>query len=483
MILLGGPSGNVVGGETPDAGNLISGNAERGVVLEGARTTDNEIIGNIIGADVTGMKPLGNEVSGVVIMDAASNNVIGGSTAAARNLLSGNGQYGVQLQDPGTSGNRVQGNYIGTNANGTAAVPNAKDGVVIGNGASDNLIGGESPGERNLISGNGEIGVNLSRSEDYAGDGATANRVLGNYIGTDVTGAKALGNGQFGVHIGFGVYDNVVGGEKPGVRNIISGNGSAGILIKSLGTTGNSVLGNTIGADVTGTRSIPNALDGVAICCAASGNTVGGEVPGEGNLISGNSRAGVWMERAGTTRNRVVGNTIGADASGAGPLGNLAGGVEFTGGSQGNILGPGNSILFNGVAGVIVSGPVTLHNTITRNAIHHNSGPPIVFADSPRPIDPPVLDRYVDATRTLTGVACPSCRVEVFANPDAQPAGTIYLAAVTADASGAFMLALSSPPPLPFLDATVTDPPGTTSEFSSGLNTDRARIYLPSVLR
>ena len=181
----------------------------------------------------------------------------------------------------------------------------------------------------------------------------------------------------------------------------------------------------------------------------------------------------------------MVGNTIGADASGAGHLGNLAGGVEFTRGSQGNVLGPGNSIVFNGVAGVIISGETTLRNTITRNSIHHNGGPPIDFVDMPQPIGPgrrPSIGTMA-ASRTLTGHACAGCRVEVFANPDAQPAGTVYLAAATANAAGAFTLTLSSPPPLPFLHATATDPRGTTSEFSSGLNTNRPRIYLPSVLR
>ena len=244
VALIDGPSGNVVGGEMPAARNVISGNAEHGVFMQGAGTTANEVKGNYIGTDVTGALSVGNGAAGVSIIFGANRNLIGGNEAGARNLLSGNGWYGVQLQDPGTSGNRVQGNYIGTNANGTAKIPNAKDGVVIANGASDNLVGGETPGERNLISGNGEIGVNLSRDATYAGNGATANRVLGNYIGTDVTGTQAMGNGQFGVHIGFGVYDNVVGGEKPGMRNIISGNASAGVLIKSLGTTGNSVLGN-----------------------------------------------------------------------------------------------------------------------------------------------------------------------------------------------------------------------------------------------
>jgi len=483
VALIDGPSGNVVGGETPTARNLISGNAEHGVFMQGAGTTANEVKGNYIGTDVTGALPVGNGAAGISIIFGANRNLIGGNEAGARNLLSSNGWYGVQLQDPGTSGNRVQGNYIGTNANGTAKIPNAKDGVVIGNGASDNLVGGETPGERNLISGNGEIGVNLSRTATYAGDGATANRVLGNYIGTDVTGTQAMGNGQFGVHIGFGAYDNVVGGEKPGMRNIISGNASAGVLIKSLGTTGNSVLGNYIGTDVTGTRAIPNEFRGVAIRFGASGNVVGGEAPGEGNLISGNAEAGVWIQDYGTTRNRAVGNTIGADASGAGPLGNLQGGVMFSDGSQGNILGPNNSIVFNNLGGVIISGETTLHNTITRNVIHHNGGLPIDFVDLPLPIGPPALDKYADASHTLTGLACPSCRVEIFANPDAQPAGTVYLAAAIANAAGAFTLTLSSAPPLPFLHATTTDPQGTTSEFSVGLNTGQVRVYLPSVVR
>ena len=483
VALIDGPSGNVVGGETSAARNIISGNAEHGVFMQGAGTTANEVVGNYIGTDVTGALPVGNGAAGISIIFGANLNLIGGNEPGARNLLSGNGWYGVQLQDPGTSGNRVQGNYIGTNANGTAAIPNAKDGVVIANGASDNLIGGEAPGERNLISGNGEIGVNLSRDETYPGDGAAANRVLGNYIGTDVTGTRAVGNGQSGVHIGFGAYDNVVGGAGAGMRNIISGNGNAGVLIKSLETTGNSVLGNYIGTDVTGTRAIPNEFRGVAIRFAANGNVVGGEAPGEGNLISGNREAGVKIQDPGTSRNRVVGNTIGADASGSGHLGNLGSGVEFAGDSQGNTLGPGNSIVFNDLGGVIIRGQTTLHNTITRNRIHHNGGLPIVFVDLPLPIDPPALGRYADASHTLTGLACPSCRVEIFANPDAQPAGTVYLAAATANAAGTFTVTLSSAPPLPFLHATTTDPQGTTSQFSSGLNTNRARIYLPITLR
>ena len=476
VALIDGPSGNVVGGETPAAANLISGNAGHGVFLQGAGTTGNEIMGNIIGADVTGAQPLGNGLNGVLILDRASSNVVGGSTAGARNLISANGLYGVQLQDPGTAGNRVQGNIIGTDVDGAASLSNAKDGVIICFGASDNLIGGALPAEGNLVSGNGEIGVNINKD-------VTGNRVLGNTIGTDVTGTAAVGNGGPGVLIGFGAYDNVVGGAEPGMGNLISGNGSAGILIKNLGTTGNRVLGNTIGADTAGASALPNAYDGVAIAFDASGNFIGGEAAGEGNLISGNDGTGVWMQDAGTTGNRVSGNIIGAGLAGASPLGNLQGGVEFLGGSHGNILGPNNLIVFNDVGGVIISGATTLRNTITRNVIHHNGGLPIDFVDIPPSIDPPALEQYSAGSLTLTGRACTGCRVEVFANPDAQPAGTVYLAATTANSAGAFTVTLSSRPPSSFLHVTATDPPGTTSEFSAGLNIHLRTIYLPAVLR
>ena len=359
--------------------------------------------------------------------------------------------------------------------------------MVIANGASDNLIGGETPGERNLISGNGEIGVNFSRNATYAGDGATANRVLGNYIGTDVTGTQALGNGQFGVHIGFGAYDNVVGGAEAGMRNVISGNAKAGVLIKNPGTTGNHVLGNYIGTDVTGTRAVPNAMDGVAICFAASGNIVGGEAPGEGQpdqrqplrpvygfRIPAQLATGWWATSSAPTH-RVQAIWATWRAASSSPLG-----------SQGNVLGPNNSIVFNGLAGVIISGTTTLRNTITRNSIYQNDGPPIDFVDTPEPTGPvglPALERYAPASRTLTGRACVGCRVEVFANPDAQPAGTIYLGRCHRERDRRVHADAQRPPPLPFLHATATDPQGTTSEFSSGLNTNRARIYLPSVLR
>jgi len=138
------------------------------------------------------------------------------------------------------------------------------------------------------------------------------------------------------------------------------------------------------------------------------------------------------------------------------------------------------------VAGVIIRGATTLRNTITRNLIHHNTGLPIDFVDMPQPVGPvgaPVLGEFAGESSLLKGKACAGCRVEVYANPDAQPAGTVYLATATANAAGEFTLALGGAPPLPFLHATATDGQGTTSEFSSGLATGARRVYLPVTLR
>src|SRR6185295_18010727 len=89
----------------------------------------------------------------------ASNNTIGGTTTAARNIISGHASQGIAIVNTGTTGNLVQGNFIGTNVNGTAAVSNGS-GVGITN-APGNTIGGAVAGARNVISGNIGDGVGI----------------------------------------------------------------------------------------------------------------------------------------------------------------------------------------------------------------------------------------------------------------------------------------------------------------------------------
>jgi titin len=232
---------------------VISGNAVNGVEIILAGATANSVQGNFIGTDATGSSSLGNGV------------------------ISGNLE-GVTIDDPGAQGNLVQGNYIGTDVTGTSAIAN-RTGVLIITSAN-NTIGGTTSGARNVISGNAIHGV------EFVGAGATGNQVQGNFIGTDVSGTAAIGNGEAGV----GVDDapnNTVGGTTAEARNIISGNEDHGVRMRSAGATGNLVQGNYIGTDVNGMSALPNGSHGVLVENAPS-NTIGGTTAEARNVISGN---------------------------------------------------------------------------------------------------------------------------------------------------------------------------------------------------
>ena len=172
-ILLYGSDGNTVGGAAAGAGNLISGNAGFGLHIDSS--SSNVVLGNYVGVTASGIVDLGNNGDGIVIQDS-SNNTIGGTTAAARNVVSGNAGLGISLDNAGTTGNVVSGNYIGVGADGTTAIGNDNNGIRVNNGAANNTIGGTAAGAGNLISNNQWGGI-------YLIDGGTAgagNRMLGN---------------------------------------------------------------------------------------------------------------------------------------------------------------------------------------------------------------------------------------------------------------------------------------------------------------
>ena len=184
---------NTIGGSSAAERNVISGN-DYGVVISGAGTTGNTVKGNYIGTNAAGTAIIPDTARGVVIAGGAQNNTIGGSSAAERNVISGNGIRRGTSSDAGTSGNTVKGNYIGTNAAGTAAVANGYGAWSSEAGAQNNTIGGSSAGERNVISGNNVAGVLIS------GTGTNGNTVKGNYIGTNAAGTAALPNNTGVLH-------------------------------------------------------------------------------------------------------------------------------------------------------------------------------------------------------------------------------------------------------------------------------------------
>jgi len=216
--------------------------------------------------------------------------------------FSGNG-----IRIDGCDGNIVQGNFIGTDANGSSAQPNAQHGVFILDGASNNQIGGTSAAERNLISGNGFCGIVVGTGSLQ---NSTANVIQGNFVGTDASGDAALGN-DCGIDIS-GEAGNQIGGSAPGAGNVISGNrntsgGAAGVRIFNKTATDNVVEGNLIGIGVSG-AALGNGGDGVTLGQGSSNNTIGGTNSGSGNTIAFNLRHGIEIDSG--TGNAILGNAI-----------------------------------------------------------------------------------------------------------------------------------------------------------------------------
>jgi CSLREA domain-containing protein len=443
-----GASNNTIGGTVAGARNVISGNnapgTVAGILIEHSATTMNLVQGNYIGTDVTGTGALGNNGHSVRIEGGSSSNLIGGTTAAARNVIWGG--CGVlnspQWGGPTTTLSQVQGNFIGTDFTGTADLGNIFSGVAIQGGASSNTIGGIVAAARNVISGNG-AGVSLSTS----GYGfPTMNQVQGNFIGTDFTGTIALGNGN-GVVIASGAFSNTIGGTDSGARNVISGNKNWGVVITNanyvggpdLGaTTINQVQGNYIGTAVNGTAALGNSNSGMLITTPASNNTIGGTASGAGNIIAFNGGAGVRMDNTGGTGNAFRRNSIhdnGGLGIDLGPAGVTA-----------NDVGDGDS------------GPNNLQNFPVLTSATSGGGNTTIMG-------------------TLNSTANTSFTLEFFANSAADPScfgeGQTFIGStnVTTDGSGNASINVTFPTGVPLgqvITSTATDPNGNTSEFSGG---------------
>jgi hypothetical protein len=380
------------------------------------------IEGNFIGTNTAGTAALPNGASGIALV-LGHNTRIGGITPAARNLISGNAGDGVAITSPT---NTVQGNFVGTDVTGTVAIGNRGAGV---SSIGGNLIGGNTAAARNIISGNND-GI------DVAGD-----VVQGNFIGTDLTGTIAVRNLNAGVNSGGAIIGGLTStpGTAPG--NVISGNGIAGLLI--FGAT--LVTGNTIGADITGTHPLGNGL-GISIVDVA-GSTVGGMEGGAGNIIAFNGtsceaeHAGVIVSGSGATRNAILGNSIFSNAG----------------------LGIDLVIVFDGPCGITANdncdadlGPNNLQNY-----------PVLTFATSG--------GGRTAIQGSLNSTPNGTFSIEFFDNHQCHPSGNgsgeIFIGStnVTTDANCTAPIAVIFPvnvQPGHVITATATDSGGNTSEFS-----------------
>ncbi len=466
----------------------ISVRPPTGEFLTGVLITGNKI-GNMIPLGIID-KPNGG---GIKLQDTGSS-VIGGDTAAERNVIAGNTGYGIYILDGAT--NLVRGNYIGVKADGVTALPNSS-GVYVSN-SNGNTIGGITAGRRNVISGNTSNGVFV------VGDD---NVVMGNYVGTDISGTVAVPNGNIGVRIGNGgaavSAGNIIGGSAAGQGNLISGNGSYGIqaVVSDLTT----IQGNTIGLDITKTAAMPNNY-GISLSSALN-NVIGGTVAGAANVISGNTRQGIFVG-SDCLNTSIRGNFIGVNSSGQ-AFGNGMDGIVVQYASDTNIGGVDdpyeNIIAYNGGNGIEIE---SAYAKVMGNKIYGNSQLGIdVWRQIPQqgvtPNDPdesddiqnfPVIKKvsFPSQGGVLLAVEVPTLEgeqvdVSLFASDTCDPSGhgegQVYLGHVTDIAVGGlaeFVINLPLPEAYMYYTAIAWGPSNGQSEFSACKS---ASTYLPSIFR
>ena len=355
--------GSLIGGTSPGAGNLVSANGYDGLQI---RAPGILIQGNTIGTDLTGTNDLFNGQNAILINDTAPFCQVGGTNAAARNIASGNNGIGVL-----SSSNVIQGNYVGVGADGRTIVGAPAFGIATGGLTTGNLLGGDKVGAGNVVAGQFGDGIRIAGSNQV---------VQGNFIGTDATGTLPRPNHINGTIFG---NNNLIGGLTPGAGNLISGNGSTGLDISDTAATGNTIQGNFIGTDLTGTNALPNGNTGLSIEYAA-GNLIGGTSPGSRNVISGNGGYGLGIVYDSASNNVVQGNYVGLAADGATALPNFAGLRTVNAHDNligGTVAGARNIIAQNQRYGISAIGGASTNNAFLGNSIFGNGWSGIDLAE------------------------------------------------------------------------------------------------------
>ena len=524
-----GASSNII------EGNVLSSNSGYGVYLFTSvgfdatiRQNANIIRNNLIGLNAAGTAALGNRNSGVYVGDDSINTQVGPGNVISGNSASGaDTVFGVNIggyvgsQTAYITGNRVIGNRIGTNAAGTAALPNAGGGVQVTT-SNGTIVGGPNGnpatpgGDGNLISGNVTAGIRLKDSIGF-GTGTSNIVIRNNWIGLNAAGTAALPNDS-------GIYfSNSANNFTVGPNNVISGNKTNGVLIEASVTASqpsqqvrlNTITGNYIGTDASGNAAVPNQR-GIQLTGGTFNNTI------SSNGIANNTLGGIYFapdtsaSPKSPTQNTITGNTMKANgavgialtpgsssntigAAGAGNIieGHTSSGIEVQSGSNsikanelrqnqvgilinnaagntigGSTLAEGNNLHNNTLHGVLVNGSSATGNRISHTITAANGGRGIALAGGG---NAPIANARVSVTPpasgfTLTGTvsscAAPGCVLEIFTS-DSPPVdeGPAFLNSVNPAANGAFSVDITGCKH--YLIFTLTDGAGNTSEFIS----------------
>ncbi len=453
VFVAGSSTGNTIGenltGRSGVVSNVISGNAGNGITLSGSSA--NTVQDNRIGTGPAGQASMPNRHNGIAITGRSHANEIGGTTFVDSatgqannptgskgtvtpvfvvpplgNLISSNGLNGV-LIDAGAGHNELNGNFIGTTANGDASLGNGANGVWIDSANFNSLVGCKFVNNPfvyyNVVSGNKQDGLRITDARgtvvqgNFFGIGANNTAIVGNRLdgilvqgssaGTQVGGVIPLGNvsagnGRNGIEVtgrvsGFTTFNTFGGllafkGAAPNGRdgllitatgggnlvrtNVFSGNRSNGIEL------GGNASGVTVDPDIAGLNTkgnspLPNGGDGLRIDGTAHGNVIGGSLSSviPQDTFSGNAGYGVAIS-AGAHANRVFASFIGTEVLGLSALGNQKGGVLLTGHARANVIGirsmrPANLVSGNTGIGVLLRAGTT-RNLIINNYIGLN---------------------------------------------------------------------------------------------------------------
>lgn len=347
-------------------GNAIYANGLEGVVLE-SEANDNVVVANLIGLATPNGALQGNAANGIAVRSSRRNTIGGTLPATVNDPVYGNviaaNINGISLEDIAATtpddGNVVLGNTI---RNNVAA------GIVVDN-AHAQMIGGALTTDANSITLNGGNGIDVR-------NGSRAIVVSGNYVGTNASRVLGLGNGGVGIRVLQSNETRVGGDSGAGEGNIVTGNGSDGVVITRIDDAGeisgqaseNVVQGNTIRA---------GKADGIRIT-AASGNLVGSTEEGFGNTVVSNAFDGMRID-TGADGNTVLGNIFGGAVS----LGNGGAGIRVIASLENQIgsgdAGGGNTISRNSGAGIVIdqargtdfaNGNVVAGNTVDSNLSH-----------------------------------------------------------------------------------------------------------------
>lgn len=441
-----------VGGNTVRGLNITNATSS-GIFLNAANGVGGNVVqGNLLGTDAEGSAGLGNQ-NNLFILD--SGNTIGGRLPADRNVLSGAGNAAVLLT--GGADNVIVGNLIGTNPAGTAAVAGQSFGVFLSQNVRDTRIGGPDPADRNVIAAGRGAGITVGNALPHV--------IQGNRIGTDVTGTVAIPN-FIGINLGHG------GGAAPLIDgNLIADNTSDGIAISN-GTAveirNNTIRGNA-GMGINHFNGSNTYIHNNLI--AQNGTTTlhagvrvhgdGADVRVQGNEIRDNVGDGVFASSLPGAPRKLIGGRAAGEGNAIFANGQRGVYVQFGEGIE--IVG--NSMANNGRLGIALGGggivPTPNDPTDTDTGPNGLQNYPVLTVAESRG-----ARTFVQATlASLAGTYTFDVYAVVTPDPTGFGEGLRYLGSLT-DGLGTFSGEVGATTPGEFLCVTATDANGNTSEFS-----------------